>query len=129
MYSCVRTIYRIRAAKDGPARARAIVDRELAALVPRRTLEELELMVSELVSNGIKFAPKDTAETVTLDLRVDDHVRCGVISRGLPFRDHDRRSYLERWPLKVVAGLAERWGVQQVDERTQIWFEAATLSV
>jgi two-component sensor histidine kinase len=55
----VRAIYSIDPVDDGPALARAIVDRELGSVVPRRTLEELELMVSELVTNGIKFGAKD----------------------------------------------------------------------
>lgn len=125
MHACVRAIYRIEPEDDGPARARAIVDKELAPVVPRRTLEELELMVSELVTNGIKFGTKDGNEAVTLDLRIDDHVRCGVISKSPPFRVQDQSAQPERWGLKMVADLADRWGVQRLDERTQVWFETS----
>jgi two-component sensor histidine kinase len=125
MHGCIRAIYRIEAEEDGPARARAIVDHELAPVVPRRTLEELELMVSELVTNGIKFGAKDKKEAVTLDLRIDDHVRCGVISRGPEFRVQDQKADPERWGLKMVADLAHRWGVQRLDERTRVWFETS----
>ena len=125
MNACTRAIYRIEAEQDGPALARAIVDHELGAVVPRRMLEELELMVSELVTNGIKFGAQDRNEPVTLDLRIDDHVRCGVTSRGVPFRPPQRPDP-ERWGLKLVANLADRWGVQRLDERTKVWFETAS---
>jgi two-component sensor histidine kinase len=125
MHSCVRTIYRIEAEADGPACARAIVDQELATVVPRQTLEELELMVSELVTNGIRFGTKDRNETLTLDLRVGDYVRCGVISRGAPVRAGDQTHDPERLGLKVVSDLADRWGVRRLDERTQVWFETS----
>jgi len=116
----VRAIYRIDAVDDGPALARAIVDRELGSVVPRRTLEELELMVSELVTNGLKFGAKD--EALTLDLRIDDRIRCEVISPGPPFVAGEAIQR-HRWGLKMVAALAERWGVERVREGTQVWFE------
>jgi two-component sensor histidine kinase len=123
----VRAIYRINAEDDGPARARAIVDRELGSVVPRRTLEELELMVSELVTNGIKFGAKGRHESLTLDLCIDDRVRCEVISPGPPFVAGEaiRR---HRWGLNMVAALAERWGVQRVSKGTQVWFETRPTS-
>jgi two-component sensor histidine kinase len=124
----VRAIYRIDAEDDGPARARAIVDRELGSVVPRRTLEELELMVSELVTNGIKFGPPDRHQALTLNLCIDPRIiRCEVISPGSPFAAGEaiRR---HRWGLKMVAALAERWGVQRVGEGTQVWFETGPAS-
>jgi two-component sensor histidine kinase len=118
----VRAIYRIDAEDDGPARARAIVDRELGTVVTRRMLEELELMVSELVTNGIKFGTRDRHETLTLNLCIDARIRCEVISPGPPFLAGEalRR---HRWGLKMVAALADRWGVERVSEGTQVWFE------
>jgi two-component sensor histidine kinase len=124
----VRAIYRIDAEDDGPARARAIVDRELGTLVTRRMLEELELMVSELVTNGIKFGPPDRHQALTLNLCIDaSTIRCEVISPGPPFAAGEaiRR---HRWGLKMVAALAERWGVQRVSEGTQVWFETVPTS-
>jgi anti-sigma regulatory factor (Ser/Thr protein kinase) len=123
MPACVRAIYRIEAEDDGPARARAIVDHELARVLPRRRLEELELMVSELVTNGIKFGSRANHEPLTLDLRIDDHVRCGVISHGPPFRAGEAIRQPNRWGLKMVADLADRWGVDRVGDGTQVWFE------
>jgi hypothetical protein len=123
----VRAIYRIDAEDDGPARARAIVDRELGTLVTRRMLEELELMVSELVTNGIKFGTSDMHEALTLNLLIDAGVRCEVISPGAPFLAGEavRR---HRWGLRMVAALADRWGVQRVSEGTLVWFESGPTS-
>jgi two-component sensor histidine kinase len=123
----VRAIYRIDAEDDGPARARAIVDRELGTLVTRRMLEELELMVSELVTNGIRFGSSDRHQALTLNLCIDARIRCEVISPGPPFAAGEaiRR---HRWGLKMVAALADRWGVQRVSEGTQVWFETGPTS-
>jgi hypothetical protein len=123
MHSCVRAIYRIDAAEDGPARARAIIDRELAEIVPLPTLEELQLMVSELVTSGIKFGKQDGNSSLTLDLRIDQHVRCSVVSPGAPFAGRAAAGSAYAWGLKLVAWLADRWGVTRVQEGTRVWFE------
>jgi two-component sensor histidine kinase len=123
MCSSVRAIYRIQAGDDAPARARRIVDMELSGLVPRRRLEELELMVSELVTNGLKFGAKDTNETITLDLRLDRRVRFTVIDQGPGFGDDDAGPEAEGWGLTVVDWLADRWGVTHAPDGTRVWFE------
>jgi hypothetical protein len=123
MLSCVRAIYRINGGDDGPARARAIIHRELAEIVPLRTLEELELMVSELVTSGIKFGNKDRNDSLTLDLRIDQRVRCSVVSAGLPFVGRASVGSADAWGLKLVAWLADRWGVTHLREGTRVWFE------
>jgi hypothetical protein len=123
----VRAIYRIDAEDGGPALARAIVDWELGTLVTRRMLEELELMVSELVTNGIKFGPPEGHQALTLNLCIDARIRCEVITPGPPFAAGEaiRR---HRWGLKMVAALADRWGVQRVSQGTQVWFETGPTS-
>jgi two-component sensor histidine kinase len=123
MDSCVRAIYRIDASADGPARARRIVASELSAIVPRKTMEELELMVSELVTNGIKYGARDENEPITLDLRVGRYVRCTVIDPGPGFPAEHAVEEPGGWGLKVVAWLADRWGVTRARDGTRVWFE------
>ncbi len=118
-------MYRIEADRDGPARARALVDREFATRVSRPRLEEVELMVSELVSDRIRFGSSDKLQPITLDLRVEDRVWCGVSSAGPPLRASEALRAPHRWGLKMVAGLADRWGVRRVGEGTQVWFETS----
>ncbi len=80
-------------------------------------------MVSELVTNAIKFGSRNNHQPLTLDLRIDDRVRCGVISHGPPFRAGDAIRQPNRWGLKMVADLADCWGVDPVADGTQVWFE------
>jgi anti-sigma regulatory factor (Ser/Thr protein kinase) len=134
MDTSLRVIYRIAAQTDGPARARRIVARELALIVPPETLEGLKLMVSELVTNAVKYGARDPNDTVMLDLRVGEGVRCTVIDYGPGFADRnlaapgasDSAAGAEAsgWGLKVVGWLAERWGVTRSREGTRVWFEA-----
>jgi two-component sensor histidine kinase len=123
MCSSVRAIYRIQAGSDAPALARRLVEEELSRLVPRRTLEELERMVSELVTNGIKFGVKDRNERITLDLRVDRQVRGTVIGHGPGFAAGDPVTEASGWGVTVVEWLADRWGVTHAPEGTRVWFE------
>lgn len=131
MHTFLRVIYRIEARADGPAHARRIVARELAAIVTPRTLEALELMVSELVTNAVKYGATDPSDTVMLDLRVNDGVRCTVIDRGPGFAERDLAAGdaaegaadAGGWGLKVVGWLADRWGVTRAREGTCVWFE------
>ncbi len=128
MPSAVRAIYRIPADEDCPAWARAIVDRELAARVPRPTLEELELLVSELVTRAIPgddAARDDAPAPVVLDLRIDHRVLCAVtVPGGGPSGGRELADGLRGWSLRMVVGLAERWGVSRTaGNASRVWFE------
>jgi anti-sigma regulatory factor (Ser/Thr protein kinase) len=122
MRSSVLGIYRIELGSDGPAQARQILTRELAACVPPAALDDIKLMVSELVTNGIVHGGA-ADEPITLEVRADTVVRCEVIDHGpgvsLP-SDHDTG-----WGLRLVERLAGRWGFTRAPDRTHVWFETA----
>jgi two-component sensor histidine kinase len=122
MSASVRAIYRIDARPDGPARARRIITGELAQELPRRRLEEVKLMISELVTNAVKYATKNKNEPITLDLRVGREVLCSVIDTGEVFPATRAIAEPSAWGLKVVDRLAERWGVTRARGRTRVWF-------
>ena len=67
----VRALYKIDARPDGPAQARRIVVRECSRRVSGRTLEDFELLVSELVTNRILHGEPGADNTVLLDLRIN----------------------------------------------------------
>jgi len=129
MCSCVRSIFRIDARADAPVKARRIVSGELGSVLPRERLEDLELIISELVTNGIKYGANQQNDTIVLDLRVDSGVRCAVIDHGSGFpAEASWRNDAPlggRWGLKVVDQLARRWGVTRADDCTEVWAEAA----
>ena len=122
MSASVRAIYRIDARPDGPARARRIITGELARALPRRRLEDVKLMISELVTNAVKYATKNKNEPITLDLRLGGEVSCSVIDTGDAFPATGAIAEPSGWGLKVVDRLAERWGVTRARGRTRVWF-------
>jgi two-component sensor histidine kinase len=124
MDSRVRTLYMIDARPEGPAQARRIIADELSARLPRHTLDEVKLMVSELVTNGIVHGTGEDDAPVMLDLCVNGDIRCGVLDQGSGFaaRVQDEKAR-GGWGLRLVEKLADRWGMRCSPRRTEVWFE------
>ena len=123
----VRALYRIDARADGPRTARRIVERECSGRVTRRTLENLQLLVSELVTNRIVYGDPGDDNAVTLDLGVNGTLRCAVSDHGPGCAEAlaTRRGDDARHGFALVARLADRWGVQRTRQGTRVWFETA----
>src|SRR3954447_25795028 len=110
-------------ADDAPAQARAALEVFDQILSPE-VLEDLQLVVSELVTNSVKFGPK---RAITLNLKIggDGIVNGEVIDQG----DGERAKVemtpeptLEGgWGLHLVDQVAQRWGVHEGS--THVWFE------
>jgi two-component sensor histidine kinase len=126
MNSRVRVLYRIDACADGPARARRAVRTECSARVPGRTLENLLLLVSELVTNGIVHGRDNHAGSIILDLRLNSTLRFAVVDPGPGFATRAALDQDGGWGLRLVERLADRWGVQRTREGTRVWFETAS---
>lgn len=112
----LRARYRLEPGEEGPAQARAIVDRELRFHVALPVLEQLELMVSELVTAALAARPAE----IVVDIELDARVRCRVTTSA-PSPPSGRRQ--GRWALATVAGLACRWGLSHAAGATSVWFE------
>ncbi|MBV9605065.1 MAG: ATP-binding protein [Solirubrobacterales bacterium] len=120
----VRALYKIEPQPEGPAQARRIIAEELATRVPETVIDDVMLMVSELVTNGIVHGSTEADEPVMLDLLVNGHIRCRVLDHGDSFAaPHARDEEVGGWGLQVVEQLADRWGVQRSPQRTEVWFE------
>jgi anti-sigma regulatory factor (Ser/Thr protein kinase) len=120
MDSRVRALYKIDPRPEGPAVARRIIAEELGERVPDRVLDDVKLMVSELVTNGIVHG----AAPVTLDLCLNGVVLCRVLDEGRGgFAKGARREGPGGWGLQVVEQLSDRWGMQCTPQRTEVWFE------
>ncbi len=109
-----------------PAAARAVVMEHVDGDLPHARLEEVELLVSELVTNSVRHAGAPDA-AVRLSLQVaPDRVRVEVRDGGSGFSMtplEPRADGLGGYGLLLVDRLAERWGV--VEGAGCVWFEVA----
>jgi hypothetical protein len=115
VYSGLRVIYRIGVASTGPSVARGIVAAEMSERLRTRTLDDLKLLVSELVTHRVRVGRP--GETITLELQADDVVRCAVTDEGplaLP----------AELGLTLLDRVAARWGMSRKRQRTHTWVEA-----
>ncbi len=110
-------------AEDAPAQARAALEVFDQILAPE-VLEDLQLVVSELVTNSVKFGPKRSI-TLSLQIAPDGIVRGEVIDEGDGERArvemHPEPSLDGGWGLHLVDRLAIRWGVHEGS--THVWFQ------
>ena len=110
---------------DAPAQARASLDVFGQILAPG-TLEDLQLLVSELVTNSVRFGPQWPI-TLTLAVERDGAVRGEVIDQGdgraAKPEMRPEPSLDGGWGLYLVDRVAARWGVREGS--TRVWFELA----
>lgn len=108
-----------------PAARRALDG--LDGLVERAVWEDLRLLVTEVVTNGVRHASERGPVGVNVSLD-DQRVRVEVSDRGRGFSPDDapmpRPDGSGGWGLQLVDRVASRWGVR-VDDGTCVWFELA----
>jgi anti-sigma regulatory factor (Ser/Thr protein kinase) len=105
-----------------PASARRAVER-LAGRVDEELIPTVRLLVSELVTNSVKYGGEG-AITLKVDVARPGKVRAEVIDQGLGFIPVARnRPTTEAggWGLHLVQTLSNRWGVHEGS--THVWFE------
>jgi anti-sigma regulatory factor (Ser/Thr protein kinase) len=109
------------------ARARRLVESELEGRLPRRLVDDVSLLVTELVANGVRHggAGSDTMLHVMLEgQRAGLHVE--VVNpnhaRGIPARRSADLQGGGGIGLNLVDTLASRWGYRQ-QPKTAVWFE------
>jgi anti-sigma regulatory factor (Ser/Thr protein kinase) len=124
MDSRVRALYKIEPQPEAPAQARRIIADELASRLSAPVLDDVKLMVSELVTNGIVHGSTEPDAPVMLDLLVNGKIRCRVLDRGRGFADAPRRQGEPGgWGLHLVEQLSDRWGMRCSPQQTEVWFE------
>jgi anti-sigma regulatory factor (Ser/Thr protein kinase) len=113
-------------APEAASKARAVVSSELGPAVSAKILEDATLLVSELVTNAVRHAPREGLPEIELRLKVDPaRVRVVVSDPGTGFVAEPRlptASESSGWGLYLVDRLADRWGVITKD-RSEVWFE------
>jgi anti-sigma regulatory factor (Ser/Thr protein kinase) len=107
---------------SAPARARRAIA-ELQGHVDPALLPDVTLLVSELVTNSVKYGgPGTVAVRATSSHR--GHVRVEVLDDGEGFLPGPRLRRLSDpggWGLHLVQQLTDRWGV--LDDEGHVWFE------
>ena len=111
---------------EAPSRARALVDRELGTL-SRKIREDAALLVSELVTNAVRYASAtDGPDGIEVRIRTEPgRIRVAVSDRGGGFEPSPRSPSTAEgsgWGLYLVDRIADRWGVVSED-RNEVWFE------
>ena len=104
------------------ARSRALVARQLAAWGLSALSDTALLLVSELVTNAIRYARMP----VRLQLmRLDAHLVCAVTDSDarLPRLRHAGADDEGGRGLQLVGTLARRWGARPTDAGKVVWFE------
>jgi signal transduction histidine kinase len=106
--------------QDAPSRAREAVDRIDGELAPE-VGDNLRLVLSELVTNSVQFAPGNPIR-VKLSSEAPDHLIGKVEDRGsgtVAIRPGGADG--GGLGLMIVDSLCERWGVDE--GTTHVWFE------
>jgi anti-sigma regulatory factor (Ser/Thr protein kinase) len=111
----------------GSALRRAV--RSLERWLGPQTAEDVELLVTELATNGVKHAHTVDGNRITLDARVEPgHLRIEVRDGGRGFKHRRRNRELTEpggWGLMLVEDIADRWGIER-EPSTTVWFEMAS---
>jgi anti-sigma regulatory factor (Ser/Thr protein kinase) len=96
---------------------------ELAGTLDANVLSDVKLLVSELITNSVKYGG-DGEVTLTIDAPSPSRVRVEVIDQGVGFVPVERDRAVTDvggWGLHLVQTLTNRWGVHEGS--THVWFE------
>jgi anti-sigma regulatory factor (Ser/Thr protein kinase) len=113
-----------------PALARAGVRGAIAGVperVPDRLVADLELLVTEVVTNAVRHGGGRPADEIVVRMWADDCVHVEVIDTGSPF---ERRAGPDRlgprasgWGLFLLDRLTTAWGVEAEPMGKKVWFD------
>jgi anti-sigma regulatory factor (Ser/Thr protein kinase) len=107
--------------------ARRLIHRELSGRVPAEVLPDVALLVTELVSNGVRHGGADAGTELHVRLACGPH----VVHVEVQNPDHATGAVGRRVPdlegggglgLHIVERVASRWGVRE-GAATAVWFE------
>jgi anti-sigma regulatory factor (Ser/Thr protein kinase) len=106
---------------QAPFLARRALD-ELHGAVDADVLPDVRLLVSELITNSVKYGGEGP---VRLEVQAsDESVRAEIIDQGIGFTPKVRDDDLDRvggWGLHLTEHLTSRWGTYEGS--THVWFE------
>lgn len=117
---------RLKPGREAIPAARKALD-GLSGLIDRPVWEDLRLLVTELVTNGVRHGSERGPVAIVVELD-DERVRVEVTDGGRGFSPPSapmpRGDGTGGWGLQLVDRVATNWGVEIRDE-TRVWFELA----
>ena len=107
---------------QAPTLARRALD-ELNGSLDPNVLPDVRLLVSELITNSVKYGGEGDVQLV-IDIHDERRMRVEVVDQGVGFvpvaRDRPATD-VGGWGLHLVQTLSNRWGVHEGS--THVWFE------
>jgi anti-sigma regulatory factor (Ser/Thr protein kinase) len=99
---------------------------QFRGLVPAEKLADARLVVSELVTNELRYAGLSEGDVITVHLaarrgRIEGRV-CSV-GEGFVLPSRPRQDLPGGWGLVIVDAVCDRWGACRESEQSCIWFE------
>jgi anti-sigma regulatory factor (Ser/Thr protein kinase) len=94
--------------------------------LPKASEDDVELLVSELVTNAVRHGGLDPSDEVEVWAECSpQRVRVEVVGGRRPFENALLPSLdqLSGWGLLLVGQLADRWGIGRTRAGTAVWFE------
>ena len=93
--------------------------------LPPAVREDVLLLVTELVTNGVKHGGADSDGRLDVEVRLwPQRVRVEVVDPGTELTEiHPNRDDPGGWGLVLVDRIAARWGVGRGASFTRVWFE------
>jgi two-component sensor histidine kinase len=107
---------------SAPTEARLFACETASPCADDRTVADLGLLVSELVTNSVVHG--GTASWVRVEVLLGEHIRVEVIDSGEGFTFRPRSHAVERpggFGLYLLQRISESWGMS-VGEGTRVWF-------
>jgi anti-sigma regulatory factor (Ser/Thr protein kinase) len=102
----------------------------IADKVPPEKFDDVRLLVSELVTNSVKYSGQGTGEALLVGFAVKiapDRLRVEVADAGKGFDKNVTPVRLDPgsgWGLRIVDQLSDRWGVEKKNGLgSTVWFE------
>ncbi|MGW3208727.1 ATP-binding protein, partial [Streptomyces sp. NPDC001135] len=113
--------WRLEPEDSAPGQARRLARRALARWGLEDLTDSVELLVSEVVTNAVRYASRP----VSLRLLRTDVLRCEVADDvpQLPRMRHARDLDVDGRGLYLVNKLARRWGATRLSTGKMVWFE------
>jgi two-component sensor histidine kinase len=100
--------------------------------MPEEVANDVTLLVSELVTNAVKFAGLSSDERIRLDLRCHPdrvevmlhYVEHNSFDPSVPVSPRDTSG----WGLYLVDRLSDHWSIVQTNGEVEAWFEVEVAS-
>ena len=106
-----------------PWHARRAVE-DLGDAIDPTVVPDVLLLVSELITNSVKYGREGSAVRLQIEAPAPKKVRVEVVNQGASFEPKARDKPVTDvggWGLHLVEELTDRWGVHEGS--THVWFE------